>query len=125
VAAVRLRVADALDDRQPVLPPQRVQALHGRVEADAVPQRQHLARRVGEVRPRLLVGGVGGGHDGVEPVVAAVERDEDEHAAAGRQRVLVRRVEQRAGGDHTAAGGECPGSGHAGRDEELAAGQRH
>ena len=88
VAAVRLRVADAPDDRQPLAVPQRLAALHRRVQAEPVAQRRApRPRSYASSGAGVVVRRVGVRDDGVEPVVAAVQGDQDERRgvpAAGR-----------------------------------------
>ena len=127
VAVVGLRVADAADDRQRAVVPLLLEARETRVEAEAFADVEHLALAVGEVGARRLVGGVGRGHHRVEPVVAAVEGDEDEHAGADGQRVGAgavgevlpadagRRGRDRRGarGEQEPASGQCCSCAHA------------
>ena len=67
--------------------PQGGQAGHPGVEPQLLVELQHLLRCVRELGPGIVVGRIRIRDNGVEPVVAAVHRDEHEDPAVRRQRV--------------------------------------
>ena len=105
VAAVRLRVADALDDRELTAPEGLPQAHERRVQAAVVVEPQDLVRADARLLARAAVGVIAEGHDGREAVVAAGQLQEHQGARAlgctgARERVAPEHAQaaQRAGG---------------------------
>jgi hypothetical protein len=82
VRPVRVRITDALHDRQLPLLQELLQAGQGGMQPHAVVDPADLVLRYLQVRAVLAVVIVAVGHDGVQAVVAAVELQDDEHAAA-------------------------------------------
>ena len=78
VREVRVRVADALHDGELAGIVQTLQVAELGVEPARPVEREDRRRRDGDVRSHRLVRRIGERHDGVEPVVAAVEHDDDE-----------------------------------------------
>ena len=77
---IGLRVAHALDDRQLVLLPQGDQTFELRVQTGAAVDAQDIVGLDADRVAQLVVGRVGVGDQGVEPVVAAFELDQHQHA---------------------------------------------
>jgi hypothetical protein len=92
VREVRVGIARAEHDRQFVRGPQRLESGHRAVERERVAERNDFGgveRHVGTIRQ---VRRVEIRHDGVESVVAAVERDDHEDRRADGQRRDARRL---------------------------------
>ena len=86
--ALRVRVADALHDRQLPLLPHRPEASHRGVQPDVVVQANDVVPGLAERGPSLVVQVVGIGDDGVEAVIAAGQLQHDQDVVlAGRGRV--------------------------------------
>ena len=81
----RVRVADALHDRQLPLLPHRPEALHAGVQADVVVQADDHVLGLAERGPGLVVQVVGVGNDGVEAVVAAGHLQHDQDVVLARR----------------------------------------
>jgi hypothetical protein len=85
VRAVRVRVADALDDGDLVLLEELLaDLLEGRVQAQFVVDLDDLGRLNAEGRAELVVQVVAVRDDGVEPVVAAGHLDDDQDGVLAR-----------------------------------------
>jgi hypothetical protein len=80
VRQVGLRVAEAEQQRQFVLLPQRHQRRERRVQPEAGVEPQQVGGRQRERRPQRRIGRVGIRHDGVQAVVAALQLDQHQHA---------------------------------------------
>ncbi|GAB3894333.1 hypothetical protein GCM10029964_072600 [Kibdelosporangium lantanae] len=119
---VRPWVPETSHDREFLVVPQRLHALHARVEAEAVAEVEDLRRFVRQLGPGVLVGRVAGGDDGVEAVVSTVEGDDDQHTGVRRQGRGLGGGEQVGPVDLGGADGECAGRGHPGPGEEPTAG---
>jgi hypothetical protein len=65
-----------------IVGPKSIQPLQRRVQAQLSVETQHLARRIGQFGSGVVIGIVGVRDHGADSVVAAVERDDDENAAA-------------------------------------------
>ena len=89
---VGVRVPHALYDRHLATLIHRVQVRKAGVEADLPVDRQHLVGRHGDVAALLVVVAVSERHDGVQPVVAAVQHDRDEDAVGRPDRRTRERV---------------------------------
>jgi len=92
VAEVRLRIADAPDDRQPLGLPELLEADQGGVEAQLIVEPPYVFLVVGQIRPSVVIGRIAIRDDRVEAVVAAVEGDDDEYGSAGCQRARCARA---------------------------------
>ncbi len=78
VAVVGIGESDAMDDGQLAALPQGVEAGQGGMQSEPVPQWQHAVRRQRQRAAPSLVVRIADRDDGIEPVVTAVERDENE-----------------------------------------------
>ena len=79
---VRLRVAHAAHNRQLPVVPLLSQALECGIQSELTIQGKHIAWRVGQFGPGVVIGVVGVGDHGVDAVVAAVQRENHQNAAA-------------------------------------------
>ena len=82
VRPVRVGIAHALHDRQPLLARAAWKSFERRMQTDVVVDFLDVRRRDLDRRPLLSIFVVAIGDDGVQAVVAAVELDDDEDAAA-------------------------------------------
>ncbi len=82
VAVVGVGEADPLDDGQVPRLPEGLQAGHARMQPEALAEIEHRARVDGHHAPGRRIGGIRVRDHRVEPVVAPVERDQDQRAAA-------------------------------------------
>jgi hypothetical protein len=94
---VRICVTEALQYRQFARLPQRQQRLQRGMQSMALAQRQHLAGGDGDARPQRVIVRVGVGHHGIEPVVAALELDQDQQPPVRRCPRRQRHGRQQAG----------------------------
>ena len=77
VRAVRIRIADALDDAEVAFLEQRAEEGHRGVQADVVAELDDFLFLLGEARPGLVIGVIREGDERVEPVIAAGELEDD------------------------------------------------
>ena len=85
VRTLRVRVADALHDRQLSFLPHRPEAPHAGVEADVVVQADDHVLGLAQRGPGLVVQVVGVGNDGVEAVIAAGHLEHDQDVVLARR----------------------------------------
>ena len=86
---VGLRIAHAAHDRQLPVVPLLSQTLECRIESELAIQVQHIAWGIGQFGPGIMISVVGVGDHGIDAVVAAVQREDHQHAAALGERPLL------------------------------------
>jgi hypothetical protein len=123
MAVIRVRIADATDDSEPPGRPQPGHPAHRGIQAQLAVELMHLVSGVGEVRPGVVIGRVCVGDHRVQPVVAAVQRDDHQNPGSGRQRVCGRTLGEGVPADQARTGRRRGHPGGARSDQEASTGQ--
>jgi hypothetical protein len=89
---IGIGISDTLHNGDLALVEHRFEGLHLRIEAEVVIEREHVVLRHGERWAHLIVERIAVGNNTVEPIVAALQVDQEQHAIVTAGQSGKRRV---------------------------------